>query len=110
VPSWFVKTSGACGPTDEEALLDGLEEAQPLSIMPAMAMPKETPLLNKPGIPQLPHAKHCLDKCSGTTSRSTPLTWGQIKCLVDMARVVGRGWGQEGTPAVLLLTMIAIII
>jgi hypothetical protein len=29
-------------------------------------------------------------------------TWGQIKCLVDMAKNAIKGWGQEGTPAVLL--------
>jgi hypothetical protein len=85
------------------------EEAQPLLMTPAVGMPKETPPLDKPGIPQLPHAKCHLDKHCGSTHGSTPLTWGQIKYLVDMARVVARGQCQEGTLSVLLLAMIAII-
>jgi hypothetical protein len=51
---------------------------------------------------------HHLDKHSKTTWGSTPPTWGQIKCLVDMAKNAIKGWGQEETPAVLLLAMISI--
>jgi hypothetical protein len=36
-------------------------------------------------------------------------TWGQIKCLVDMAKNAIKGWGLEETPTVLLLAMITII-
>jgi hypothetical protein len=50
-----------------------------------------------------------LDKCSKTTWGSNPPTWGQIKCLVDTAKNAIKGWGQEETPAVLLLAMITII-
>jgi hypothetical protein len=109
VSSWFLKTHRVCGPTDEEASLDGPGGTQPLSILPAVVMLKGTPPLNKPGIPQLPQAKRHLDKHSGMTHGSTPPTWGQIKCLVDMARDVARGQGQDGTPTVLLLAMISII-
>jgi hypothetical protein len=49
-----------------------------------------------------------IDKHSKTTWRSTPPTWGQIKCLVDMAKNAIKGWGQEETPAVLLLVKITI--
>jgi hypothetical protein len=52
---------------------------------------------------------HHYDKHSKTTQGSTPPTWGQIKCLVDMAKNAIKGWGQEETPAVLLLAMITII-
>jgi hypothetical protein len=38
-----------------------------------------------------------------------PPTWGQTKCLVNMAKNAIKGWGQEETPAVLLLAMITII-
>jgi hypothetical protein len=52
---------------------------------------------------------HHLDKLSKTNQGSIPSTSGQIKCLVDMAKNVIKGWGQEETPAVLLLAMISII-
>jgi hypothetical protein len=52
---------------------------------------------------------HHLDKGSKTTQRSTPPTWGQIKCLVDMAKNAIKEWGQEEIPAVLLLAIITII-
>jgi hypothetical protein len=52
---------------------------------------------------------HHLDKCSKTTWRSTPPSWGQIKYLVDMTKNAIKGWGQEKTPTVLLLAMITII-
>jgi hypothetical protein len=51
---------------------------------------------------------HHLDKHSKTTWGSTPPTWGQIKCLVDMTKNAIKWWGQEETPAVLLLAMITI--
>jgi hypothetical protein len=38
---------------------------------------------------------HHLDKCSKTTRGSTPPTWGQIKCLVDMAKNAIKGWGRK---------------
>jgi hypothetical protein len=50
---------------------------------------------------------HHLDKHSKTTRGCTPPTWGQIKCLVDMAKNAIKGWGQEETPTVLLLAVIA---
>jgi hypothetical protein len=50
-----------------------------------------------------------LDKCSKIIWGSTPPTWGQIKCLVDMAMNAIKGWGQGETPAVLLLAMITIV-
>jgi hypothetical protein len=46
---------------------------------------------------------HPLDKYSETIRGPTPPTWGQVKCLVDMAKNAIKGWGQEETPAVLLL-------
>jgi hypothetical protein len=52
---------------------------------------------------------HHLDKLSKTTRGSTPPVWGQIKCLVDMAKNATKGCRLEETPAVLLLVMITII-
>jgi hypothetical protein len=53
---------------------------------------------------------HHIDKSSKTTWECNPPAWGQIKCLVDIAKNAIKGWGQEETPAVLLLAKIAIII
>jgi hypothetical protein len=81
-------------------------------IMPTVVMLKKTLPLKNLGTPSWLHAKCHIcshDKHSGMTHGSTPPTWGQIKCLVDMARDVARGQGQDGTPTVLLLAMISII-
>jgi hypothetical protein len=51
---------------------------------------------------------HHLHKRGKTTQGSTSPTWGQIKCLVDMAKNAVKGWEQKETPAV-LLAMITII-
>jgi hypothetical protein len=85
---------------------------QPVNTMLAVVMQKGTPPLKKLWALHWPHAKRhlcCLDKCSGTTCGSTPLTWGQIKYLMDIAREVPRGQGQDEITDVLLLAMIAII-
>jgi hypothetical protein len=38
---------------------------------------------------------HHLDKCSKTTRGSTPPTWGQIKCLLDMTKNAIKGRGGD---------------
>jgi hypothetical protein len=82
---------------------------------PSLPKTKPTEILSLKAIRNHPYQSykrqhHHLDKRSKTTRGSTAPTWGQIKCLVDMAKNAIKGWGQEETPAVLLLAVTAIII
>jgi hypothetical protein len=80
---------------------------------PSLPKTKLTEILSLKAIRNHPYQSykrqhHHLDKRSKTTWGSIPPTWGQIKCLVDMDKNDMKGWGQEETPAVLLLAMISI--
>jgi hypothetical protein len=108
VPSQFVKTYRTHRVSDAEAPPDGGGEVPKPPKNQTNRDPVTESNKDHPYWSYKRQHRH-IDKRSKTTQGSTPPTWGQIKCLVDMVKNAIKWWGQEETPAVLLLAMITII-